>query len=385
MSKAEAVSIHYNRDVTEEPPKNASVRDRLIASLADPDIAGKAGRNAAALVALHEPVAVFEWLGSGKGMVLLDQHAVGNQDLGMHLDRILQAHERGLLFIAVAGGDASVADALKTADDRHRNRDQIGLYHIDDQGRVRRVAGRRLPELEKAAHELPEIAPLTPADIDGIVERGRKERLEAMDFVRGTSRRFPHLTVALIVLCVLFFFASSGGDARARHVYQLLSNRPDAIRHGELWRLFTYALLHDPRNATHIIVNMLSLYSVGSFLEPLLGRKRLGVLYVACAVAGGLASTLLTDAQSVGASGAVWGLMGATLGLLQGRHPFFPPLIARSLRQRLIVLLAINVGISFLPYIDRWCHFGGGVAGYLIGRCFAHRPPRQTTEVKPMT
>jgi len=353
------------------------VRDRLIAALADPDVAGKAGRNAAALVTLHEPIAVFEWLGSGKGMVLLDHDAIADQDLGTHLDRILNAHERGLLFITVAGGGASVADALKAADDRARNRDQIGLYHVDAQGCVRRVAGRRLPELEKAARNLPDMAPLKPADIDGIVERGRRERLDAMEFVRGTTRRFPHLTVALVVLCILFFFVSSGGDPRARHIYELLSNRPDAVRQGELWRLFTYAFLHDPRNATHLIVNMLSLYSVGSFLEPMLGRKRLGVLYGVSAVVGGIASTLLTEAPSVGASGAVWGLMGATLGLLQGRHRFFPELIARGLRQRLIVILAINVAISLLPGIDRWCHFGGGLAGYLVSRWFAQRPGKQ--------
>jgi membrane associated rhomboid family serine protease len=368
--------------VTEESAKTASVRDRLIASLADPEVAGKAGRNAAALVALHEPVAVFEWLGSGKGMVLLDQHAVGNQDLGMHLDRILHAHERGLLFIVVAGGDASVADALKAADDRYRNRDQVGLYHVDEQGRARRVAGRKLPELEQAARSLPEIPPLGPADIEGIVQRGRKERLEAMEFVKGSTRRFPHLTVALIVLCVLFFLVSTGGDPRARHAYDMLANNPDAVRRGELWRLFTYALLHDRSTTTHLIVNMLSLYSVGSFLEPLLGRKRLALLYFGTALAGGIASTLLTDGQSVGASGAVWGLMAATLGLLQGRHQFFPALIARGLRQRLIVLLAINVAISFLPGIDRWCHFGGGVAGYLIGKLFAHSPPKQMGAAK---
>jgi membrane associated rhomboid family serine protease len=376
-SKAGELSIRYNRAVTEEPEPSASVRDRLISALADPEVAGKAGRNVAALVALHEPVAVFEWLGSGKGMVLLDHRGVANQDLGTHLDRIVNAHERGLLFVTVAGGDASVAEALKAADHRARNRDELGLYHVDDQGRARRVAGRRLPELEKAARNLPVMRPLSPADIDGIVERGRKERIEATEFVRGTTRRFPHLTLAIIVLCVLFFAVTTGGDARARHLYELLSNRPDAVRDGELWRLFTYAFLHDRRNSTHLIVNMLSVYSVASFLEPLLGRFRLGLLYGVSALAGGIASTLLTDGPSVGASGAVWGLMGATLGLLQGKHRFFPALIARGLRQRLVVILAINVVISFLPGIDRWCHFGGGVAGYVLGRLFAQWPRKQ--------
>jgi membrane associated rhomboid family serine protease len=370
--------------VTEEPKQLASVRDRLISALADPDVAGKAGRNAAALVALHEPVAVFEWMGSNKGLVLLDHRGIPNEDLGNHLDRILNAHERGLLFVAVAGGDNSVAEALKAADDRARNHDHLGLYHVDDQGRVRRVAGRRLPELEKAGRDLPVTQPLSPADIAGIVERGRKERVEAMEFVRGTKRRFPHLTVVIIALCVLFFAATSGGDLRARQLFDLLSNRPDAVRNGELWRLFTYALLHDRRNATHLIVNMLSLFSVGSFLEPLLGRWRLGVLYFVSAVVGGIASTLFTDVLSVGASGAVWGLMGATLGLLQGRNRVFPALIARDLRRRLIVVLAINVLISFLPYIDRYCHFGGGIAGYLLGLLFARSPTKQPPSTEAM-
>ena len=332
----------------------------------------------ATLVALHEPVAVFEWIGSGKGMVLLDHTGVPNQELPAHLDRILNAHERGLLFIAVAGGDATVADALKAADDRSRNRDHVGLYHIDEAGKVRHVAGRRLPELEKAGRDLPVGSPLSAEDIAAITERGRKERLEAMAFVRGTRRGFPHLTVAAVALCVLLFALTSEGDARAVRLYHLLSNRGDAVRHGEIWRLFTYALLHDRRNATHLVVNMLSLYSMGAFLEPLLGRLRLGLVLALSAIAGGVASALFMGAESVGASGAVWGLLGATLGLLQVRHRVFPALIARSLRQRLIVLLAINVAISFLPYIDRYCHFGGGIAGYLLGLLFARHWARAT-------
>jgi rhomboid protease GluP len=217
----------------------------------------------------------------------------------------------------------------------------------------------------------PATAPLSQACVEEMVERGQKERAQAIDFVRGTTRRFPHLTVALIAVCVLLFAMTAGDDLRGRRLYELLANRPEGVRSGEIWRLLTYALLHDTHNATHLIVNMLSLYSVGSFLEPLLGRLRLGLIYLASAAAGGAASTLLTQAPSVGASGAVWGLMGATLGLLHGRRRLFPALIARNLRRRLVSIMAINVLISFLPHIDRYCHFGGGLAGYLLGLFFA--------------
>ena len=354
------------------------MRDRLLVALADPDVAGKAGRNPAALVALHAPMAVFEWLGSGKGLVLLDHENIPETELRSHVDRILNAHEKGLLFIAVAGGGAGVADVLRAADAEARMRDHIGLYHVDRAGKVQWVAGRRLRELEKAGRALPTTRPLLPEDIADIIERGRKERLEAMEFVRGSARRFPHLTVAVMAICVLLFALTAGNDERAQRLFLLLCNDPSAVREGELWRLLTYAFLHDTRNATHLIVNMLSLYSLGTFLEPLLGRLRMGLLCAATAVAGGVASTLFMGGASVGASGAVWGLVGATLGLLSGRHRLFPPLIARGLRQRLVVILVINIAISFLPHIDRYCHFGGGIAGYLLALYFARKPIRST-------
>ena len=354
------------------------MRDRLVVALADPEVASKAGRSAAALVAIAESMAVFEWLGSGKGLVLLDRASIPDEELGATLDRVLGAHEKGLLFIAVAGGGDEVAEALRAADVRARNRDHLGLYHADETGRVRRVAGRRLPELERAGRALPETAPLSPEDVAAIVERGRRERLDAMEFVRSTTHRFPHLTVAIIAICFLLFVVTSGSDERGRRLYDLLCNSAAGIRHGQWWRLLTYALLHDRTNPTHLIVNMFSLYSLGSFIEPMLGRRRMGLLCVVTALAGGVASALFTRGVSVGASGAVWGLLGAIFGLLGGRQRLFPALIARNLRRSLAINLVINIAISFLPHIDRYCHFGGGLAGYLLALYFARAPARRT-------
>jgi len=360
--------------LTAEFAEAGSVRDRLLVAMADPAVAGRNGRSPAALVAFSEPLAVLEWIGSGKGLVLLDHRGIPEGELRPHLDRVLAAHEKGLLFIAVAGGGEGVGATLRALDAETRNHDHIGLYHIDDEGNLKRVAGRRLPELERAAQRLPRTRKLSQEDVASIVEHGRKERQEAMAFVQGTARRFPHLTLALIALCFLLFALTAGDDPRANRLLLLLRNDPVAVRDGQVWRLLTYALLHDTRTLTHLIVNMLSLYSLGAFLEPLLGRFRLGFLCLATALAGGVASTLFTAAPSVGASGAVWGLVGATFGLLRSREPLFPALIARGLRQRLVVILVINIAISFLPGIDRYCHFGGGLAGYLIARLYARRP-----------
>lgn len=163
-AQAAGTGIRYNRrTLVDERVSPGSVRDRLLAALADPEVAGKAGRTPAAVVAFHEPIAVFEWLGTGKGLVLLDGTSISSDELPVHLDRVLGAHEKGLLFVAVVGNQADITRALKEADQRARNRDQLGLYQIDETGRAVRVAGRRLPELEKACRELPPNLPCHPA------------------------------------------------------------------------------------------------------------------------------------------------------------------------------------------------------------------------------
>jgi membrane associated rhomboid family serine protease len=352
------------------------VRDRVLVALTNPEVTGSSGIRAATLMAFQEPMAIFEWVGAGKGLVLIHHAGLVDGGLGQCLDRVFAAQEKGLLFVAVAGGDASVADELRTAIARAKKPTRLGLYHADEAGRIEHMAGRRLPELEKVGRALPECGPLSPEDIEAIGERGRRERQEALEFVSNSHRRFPYATMAMMAVCFLFYAITAGSDERAHRLFDLLSNRPDGIQQGEYWRLFTYALLHG--NGMHLVVNMLSLYSLGALLEPLLGRRRLGLLCGATAVAGGVASALLTRVPSVGASGAVWGLLGATLGLLTDRRSGFPPLLARILRQRLIVILVLNIGMSFLPHIDRYCHFGGGLAGYLIALAFVRTSARRT-------
>jgi membrane associated rhomboid family serine protease len=363
--------------LTEATSTGGSIRDRVLVALADPDVAGRAGHSVAALVAFHEPMAVLEWIGTGKGLVLLDHAGIPAGDLAVQLDHVLAAHEKGLLFVAVAGGGPEVVEVLRDADARAHNRDQIGLYHIDPEGIVRRAAGRRLADLEKLRGGLPECAPLRPEAVAAIGERGRQERLEAVEFVRGTAHRFPHATMALIAICVLLFVMTAGNDARAQRLFDLLCNDPEGLARGEIWRLLTYAFLHQRGTFVHILVNMFSLYSIGAFLEPVLGRRRLVVLFLVSALAGGVASALLTRTVSIGASGAVWGMLGATFALLNPRLRIFPALISRNLRHRLVFLLVVNIALSFFPYIDRYCHFGGGVSGYLLARHFARRLARE--------
>jgi membrane associated rhomboid family serine protease len=124
----------------------------------------------------------------------------------------------------------------------------------------------------------------------------------------------------------------------------------------------------------HLLFNLVALQSFGGFLEAVLGWRRYLVLFGASALGGSLASALISRAaSSVGASGAMWGLMLAGFALSRARSNVLPARIARQLRQRLVMVVVINVLFSFLPGIDIYAHFGGGAIGFALVGLLAPR------------
>lgn len=138
------------------------------------------------------------------------------------------------------------------------------------------------------------------------------------------------------------------------------------VLYGEWWRLLTAAFLHG--SILHIAFNMYVLFALGPTLERVLGHGRYIVLYVVAALGGSVASYAFSDPRtvSVGASGAIFGLMGALV--VAGRR------LSWDIRQ-VLVLLAVNVVIGFLsPEIDWRAHFGGLVVGALVAGVFVWTP-----------
>jgi membrane associated rhomboid family serine protease len=137
---------------------------------------------------------------------------------------------------------------------------------------------------------------------------------------------------------------------------------PSAIAQGEWWRLITSTLLHG--SILHLLFNMYALYWLGPQLERALGHSRFAALYVLSALGGSVASYWFSDllTVSVGASGAIFGLITATI------------VIGREMRtdvSQLIVLLGINAVIGFAqPGIDWRAHFGGAATGAAVAFLF---------------
>jgi membrane associated rhomboid family serine protease len=132
------------------------------------------------------------------------------------------------------------------------------------------------------------------------------------------------------------------------------------VAEGEWYRIVTGGFLH--AGLLHLGMNMLILYLLGAQLEPLLGRLRFFTLYMACLVAGSFGVLLVQPtAVTVGASGAIFGLMGAALAAQR----LAPHRVALA---NIGALIVVNLLFTFtVPNVSVGAHVGGLVAGLLVG------------------
>lgn len=140
---------------------------------------------------------------------------------------------------------------------------------------------------------------------------------------------------------------------------------------GEWWRLLTAAFLHG--SFLHIAFNMYVLYALGPTLERILGHTRYVVLYLLAAFGGAVASYAFSDMTtvSVGASGAIFGLMGALV--VAGRR-------LRYDITQVLILLGINVVIGFFaPGVDWRAHLGGLITGAAVAAVLVFAPKSNRT------
>ncbi|MDR0660990.1 MAG: rhomboid family intramembrane serine protease [Prevotellaceae bacterium] len=167
----------------------------------------------------------------------------------------------------------------------------------------------------------------------------------------------------LIFLAMVFLgfgFLSFGVDA----LTEWGANSRPLVARGDWWRLFSYQFLH--ADSFHILGNMTGLFLAGLILEPQVGTGRFILVYLASGIIAGLASIgCYETTPSVGASGAIFGLYGLALALIQNK--LFPS----DWKYVFLITAASMAGYGFLiglfGGIDNAAHFGGLLTGYILG------------------
>ena len=132
------------------------------------------------------------------------------------------------------------------------------------------------------------------------------------------------------------------------------------------WRLLTSAFVH--MDITHILFNGYGLYTIGPLIERFYGKARWIIFYFGSAILSALASLLLNDAVSGGASGALYGLVGVMLVLGFKYRSALPDRVSRALPRGMLPWVVFGIGIGFFDFMpmDNAAHIGGLLSGMVM-------------------
>lgn len=201
----------------------------------------------------------------------------------------------------------------------------------------------------------------------GTPREGRAEFEAGMSYV-------PLVSLGIILLCIGVFTweVASGALESTKAIVAAGALSRAELEAGEYWRLLSPMVLHG--SVEHLLGNMLALYVLGVALEHALGWERTLLVFVGSGAAGSLLSVATQPGPSVGASGAIFGMMGALVVLL---HRYSEVVHIRD--QRVGIVLVCWAGYTLLlgmadPFIDNSAHLGGLIGGALLA--YAVSAPR---------
>lgn len=298
------------------------------------------------------------------------------EELRGKLRALVEGNPGAHLKLAIVGGDAKLRELLPKDGASVLSRRAVQVFHLgpgegrewvlwaggggrpdSPLGKVLAAAGRgELPGPPERAVLAQRVEPppsLSPE------ERARLE--EGQTFLAGL-RVQPRATWGLLAaLAVVFALEELWGGSETVPTLVRMGGNTETTLTGEPWRLLASALLHG--GWVHLVMNGFALLMLGSFVERLLGAARYGVLLGAAAVGGSLASALAPSPLSVGASGAICGILGAVAVLAWRPGQVIPALLVGTLRRQAVINLVLVLAISFHPQVDAWAHLGGGLVG----------------------
>lgn len=188
----------------------------------------------------------------------------------------------------------------------------------------------------------------------------RKNKRDAAIVNDVFAPKKPYVTRVLIALNIIMFLLTMFDvDAFNKNVVWNIG----IIKYGQYYRLLTGMFMH--ANIIHLVVNMSALNSIGSQLEGFIGKTKFLIVYILSGIIGGLLTVALhgTEYFGVGASGAIFGLLGSLLYF--GYH--YRVYLGQVMQSQILPIILLNLAIGFIiPNIDNFAHIGGLVGGLTV-------------------
>jgi rhomboid protease GluP len=289
----------------------------------------------------------------------------------------------------VGAKDALTAAVASARGDRRASR--IAQEELDGLGRRGGAATARTLGPDGEASTAGTASPPGPpsAEVIAIIDRVAERALTAgtaaapgahagsVPDLEGVSVRRVPVTATLIaanLIVAAVVAARLGSTFDPTVLADAGANLRVATRAGEWWRLVSSTFLHI--GAIHLVVNMWSLWVLGRVVEQLFGPRRFFVLYLAAGVGGAWASVIVGGGTGVsaGASGAIFGLLGAAIAEFALRRKAYPDRWRRQVLANLVFLAIANLIIGeAVKVIDQAAHVGGLVSGLVVGATLAPR------------
>lgn len=198
--------------------------------------------------------------------------------------------------------------------------------------------------------------------ITSSIEKTNDEKMKKANDVFKMKK--PIVTYAIIGINILLFlmmYVFGNGSEDADTLLKFGANYRLFVKNGDLYRLITSSFLHI--GVFHLLINMYSLNIIGPILESYYGKLKFLIIYLGSAIVGSLMSILFHEGISAGASGALFGLLGALLYF--GYH--YRIYLGNSLKTQIVPILLLNLSLGFLLQgIDMGAHIGGLISGVLI-------------------
>jgi rhomboid protease GluP len=190
-----------------------------------------------------------------------------------------------------------------------------------------------------------------------------EEDAKKMDSVFKSKK--PIVTYIILAINLLVFLTMYLIGNGSTNVLTLINfganNRELVINYKEYYRLITSCFIHI--GLLHLLVNGYSLYIIGSQVENLYGKLRYIIIYLGSAITGSLLSICFSNSISAGASGAIFGLLGALLYF--GYH--YRLYLGNALKNQIIPIIILNLFIGFISTgVDNACHVGGLIGGIFL-------------------